>query len=161
MIKLTRRGIMFSYHGDVLTLAWFWNNADQRYRSEAYKKDFHSLADYWKNVGILQETCSRQSSKVSGFSLEEIIQTWVRVTFPGGDIVVMYDMDVSKKPTDFWRSVPILKAKEMVQDVVAFQCKDAGQAIDLCDSTDPTFAKAIRFHQGYRMSSNEEYYIDH
>lgn len=152
---------MFSYHGDVITLAWFWNTLDKRWTSELFKTGYNNMSEYWKHVGVFQEACSRRSGEIAGFSLEEILEAWVRVHYPGQDVVVMYDMDVSKKSTEFWRSVPVLKAKELVQDVVVFQCVSAKQAAELCQSTDPSFANAIAFSFGYKTSSNRDYYIDH
>ena len=147
--RLIPEGILFEYKGDILVRHWPWRSVSGggRYYSKRLDIEVNSFQEYWKKIGILEASLSL-TSKLSSFSWEEILKLWLGENLNLGVFVVLYDLDLSKKSSEFWARVPPEKRVHFNEDVIIMRCKDTYQASDIADSIAPNFGKAIVIENG-------------
>jgi hypothetical protein len=146
---IDKHGVWFRYETDNLCRRWPWKifSPDMVYISERHDRSFATIADYLKFVGVAESGFG--TKKVEGFTYNQIIQEWVRTKYRSGFVIVLYDIDVSYKPSEFWKKVPKENVEQLNKDVVIFRCKDASQVISICESINVEFAQVIGFKDGY------------
>jgi hypothetical protein len=146
-MRIDKHGVWFSYESDNLCRHWPWRVffKDMLYTSERYNRSF-GIAEYLKFAGSTESGLSMK--KIEGFSYLDILHDWIRVNHRSGYRVVLYDIDVSFRPTDFWRKIPAENALLLNKDVVVLYCKDASQVIAICESINVDFANALGFKDG-------------
>lgn len=162
MIRLEKEGIVFSYHGDVLTWKWPWlPRENTKFSSAQYKFSCNSLVDYWKQLGVISYKETSSISKVAGLSMHDVISQWVKTNLRFGFYVVLHDINPRVKPMDFWDRVPEKDRVEFAKDVVILRCKDLKEVESLCDSVSTDFAAAEGIVYGEIVYWNENLrYLD-
>ena len=109
-----------------------------------------AIAEYYKYNEHL-------SSNLKGYSYaNHILLDWLRLRFKHGSYVVMYDINSTQKPNEFWLSLPLKKAVELTKDVVVLKCKNKEEVQDLLTAIDPSFASAIGWVNGNMVDWNWE-----
>lgn len=152
MIKFNKKGIWFHLKGDDICLIWFWSKVAGRYYSEKFNRNFLSLIEYFKHIGI---PSSFYSKSIVGFTYVDIIKEWVSTNFSKDIIIVLLDINFSKKPPAFWEGIPYTKKVVFTKEVVILKCKDYGQMNRIIDSIEKEFAIAMGFKGGVLMCDNE------
>lgn len=156
MVNVTKRGVSFSYYGDVVTLRWPWVSGD-RFRSSLHATDFNHFRDYWVKVGQVGEMAFRMRSSdkdLVGVHTYEVLAAFVKAKYPGEYVVVLSDVDLASKDDAFWRKLPKEKVSQFKKDFVVLRCKDRKQAMDISTSTDSGFATAYAFQDGVLIDTN-------
>lgn len=160
-MRISKEGITFNYNNDEITWLWWWVRSTTsalksfKYRSLVYDIPFSSIADYWRQVGALEnEDMKRTVSKIQGFSTRSVIRDWARMNLRRGFWVVMSDINVESKPASFWRTIPEQLRKEMTNDFVILRCKNDIEMNHLCETLDPSFCFAIGIDNGYIANTN-------
>ena len=154
-MKLNRKGIWFSYEKDLLCRYWPWYRSSKvaTYYSSKHDCEFYSLRDYLKFVGF---TGSHKSKSVMGFTYQEILTQWIKMRFSNEIIVMLTNIDATKKPSSFWENVPYAKRGLFTTDVVVLICKDVSQAKILVDSVHVDFADAVCVRDGQVVYWNSD-----
>ena len=147
MIRINKKGITFDYNNDHLTWLWWWNRFPGiKYESLIYEAGFLSLKQYWMYAGSVDRPLP--VSKLKGYSVEEMINAWIKLYCRIGLYVVLYDINPEAKPATFWRTIPDKDKKQLLNDVVILSCKDWDQMVSLCDAIEPEFATATGIQDG-------------
>lgn len=162
---LSSTGFTFPYHGDLLTFVfpkWRKKSEDgckMKFFSKKLEAHVKDLPEYWRKVGAYEQACrvSRKSNKIYGFSLDELIKAWAtNQHLPSGIYVILWDVDLYMKPTEFWDMVPQDTIEKLKSDVVIFSCESLYQAERICKSVSPDFATAYVFDHGEMVMRNSE-----
>ena len=156
MIKISRKGISFHYYGDTLLRRWPWASGD-RYSSSIHACDFNSLRDYWWHVGGLEAKLLEADSarKTTGARMYEVLSEYCKFKYPNNTVVVLYDIDCSKKDSAFWSRLPKGKALAFAKDVVFLLCKDRDQMLAVTSNIPVDFATAIAVESGTLVDCNQ------
>lgn len=102
----------------------------------------------WIYSGSPRKTLSQHTDRMRGFSFNDVLVHWLRTQYPKGIYVVLYDINPTQKPSDFWRSLPPEKARILISDVVVLRCDRISEMQDLCASISTEFASAIGWVDG-------------
>ena len=156
MIKISRKGISFSYYGDTLLRRWPWASGD-RYSSSIHACDFNSLRDYWWHVGGLEAKLlhSDPDRNVAGSRMYEVLSEYCKFKYPNSNVVVLYDIDCSQKDGAFWSRLPKGKAIAFSKDVVFLLCKDRDQMLSVMRNVPVAFATALSIESGTLVDCNQ------
>ena len=156
MINISREGLSFNYFGDRLLRRWPWRSGD-RYSSSIHACDFNSLRDYWWHVGALEARLlqSDASRNVSGMHMYEVLADYCKLRYPHSTVVVLYDIDCTKKDGTFWSRLPAKRAVEFSKDVVCLVCKDRDQMLSVMGNIPVAFATAIAVDSGAMIDCNQ------
>jgi hypothetical protein len=100
------------------------------------------------NVGMKERN-------VIGISYQDIVQAWVEDNFKGEYVIVLTEIDLTKKPSVFWENIPYIKKIAFNNEVVVLRCKDKGQMDRIIDSIEPGFAIAWGFKGGQLVDFND------
>lgn len=92
--------------------------------------------------------------KVDSISYDNLLRYWINNVLVDDFYVILSDINVSKKSTDFWLRIPKYSAIKFNEDVVVLRCKDKKEAIRLCESIDEHFAKAYLVDHGIIIYDN-------
>lgn len=149
-IKFEKQGIVFEYHDDIIMRFWPWKKeqGSSPYYSVKLENRFGSFSDYWKQIGVLEQVLQQRSSKLSSYDWEDILLDWLRGQLHLGSFIALYDLDLSKRPAEFWARIPPEKRIHFNKDLVIMKCKDLNQAYDIADSIAPAFGKAVIIEDG-------------
>lgn len=158
-MKLSRQGYSYKYHGDEVLKYWPWvrKNSFAKYYSSLLSRDFNSFPEYWKIIGeetALVKLTTSSTSKMSGFSLSEVIELWSARLWVNEFIVVLTDINPGAKGPGFWSRLTRDQRTSLGEDVVVLRCKDRSELTHLVDSTDPTFACAMGLLNGTTLCTN-------
>lgn len=158
-MKIDKKGVWRRFEGDSLCHIWFWNKPIGKIYSEKYNQNFSTFNDYLKFVGSTR--ASIKSGSIMGFSNNDIILDWVRYKFSNEIVVVLTELNLTKKSSSFWDSIPYDKKVVFGKDVVVLRCKDLSQAKILVDSITPSFAEAFAFRDGELCYWSSDDYTGH
>lgn len=150
-------GYSLPVKGDEIIKPWPWSRAYDGVYSVNLKKDFPSMEEYWMHLGQVRSEETLPINKVRGYNTDEIINHWIQTKLLHGFYVVMYDINVQKKPDNFWISIPKPQRLELLKDIVVLRCSDLKQVKNVCDSISSDFATAIGVHAGEIQYWNEDF----
>lgn len=154
-MRFKKEGIEFKYHGDIVTRRWPWfYPGDAKYHSEKYSLYFNKFSTYWVHVGRAEHIFEGPKSKLQGFTYQELIGQWVRQIYPGENIVVLKDVNVSERGLSFWAKVPKDKIEHIQKDIIVLRCGSKENACEIVDSVERTFAEAFAFSGGILINYN-------
>ncbi len=148
-MKINKEGIWIK--SGILIYSWPWNKkveAEFIY-PDTRKGRLLKAAEYLGKYRITAE------EKVQGYSLEDLVLCWIKNSLQYGQYVVLYDINVSKKSSEFWTIIPEHQKVNLTKDMVLLTCKDVAQVKTLCDSIDINFASAIGVSNGEIFYWNE------
>lgn len=152
-MKLSKQGIWFDYHGDRLLWKWWWKRTNNSiYYSKVLARDYVSLNEYWKEVGIFEEAARKH--KVKGYSIKEVLYQWVEHAFRNDIVIVLTDINVEMKSTNFWRSIPVIERRELLKDFPVLFFPDIHKARSVLTSLNEDFATAYLFDRGKLVGVN-------
>jgi len=151
-MQITKQGLWFNHMGDKICLMWFWNPLPNRYFSKKLHCTFSSMKEYKKYMG---SPVGVKERNVIGFNYMDLVRTYIGLNFSGEYVIVLTDIDLSKRPSVFWENIPYIKKMAFTNEVVVMRCKDAGQMDTIMVSIEPTFAVAWGFKDGELVSSND------
>lgn len=157
MIKLSLEGITFNYYGDRLLVRWPWVAGD-RYSSSIHACDFNSLRHYWFIVGSLEAKLLENplsGKNVVGTRFYELFAEYCRFKYSNQCVVVLYDIDASKKDSAFWSRLPTKNAMAFAKDAVFLVCKDRPQMLSITYNTPTEFATALAVESGVLVDCNQ------
>lgn len=157
LFAFNRAGFALSHKGDELIRPWIWSKAYTGIYSTNLKRDFSNIQEYWMYLGEIRKQEALPTNKIRGYMTDEIIKHWVQTTLLFGFYVVMYDINVQKKPANFWISIPKPERLELLKDVVVLRCSDLKEVKSVCDSVSSDFATAIGVHAGEIQYWNEDF----
>ena len=155
MIKVTKLGVEFPYHGDVVTYLWPWSKSG-RYKSSLYSCDFNNFREYWKRIGSTEYAihyCSPKG-KVQGFRIHEILCDYVSRNMLGRYVVVLCDINASARDSTFWSRMPKHQAEQLTKDIAIFTCDSRAQMLDITTGTPTDFATSYAIEGGVLVESN-------
>ena len=96
-----------------------------------------------------------RKSRVQGFPLVTVLEDWSGFRYPGEHVVILTDIDVSKKGMDFWAKLPKAILREFVYSgVVVLRCNDLAEAMNLLYDIPFDFADAHIFVNGSHVAMN-------
>jgi hypothetical protein len=156
-MRLTKFGLLFSYHGDQMLWRWPWARqtpGSETFYSSLYIRDFSNLQEYWKHVGILHASLLKTPDKIQAFTWIEILTIWVSQVYPAENLLILTNLEASAKGMSFWSRLPKDVVQDLLQDVVIFRCKDKSELFHLLDSIPSKFADAYAFSAGHFLDSN-------
>ena len=155
MINVSREGVSFSYHGDVITRRWPWLSGD-RYVSSLHATDFNHFREYWHTVGTVnaQLHLSPSDSKVVGLRLHEILSDYARRRFPGEHLAFLCEINPAARDSAFWKRIPRQQAEQLLKDVAVFRCKSREQMLEITFGTPTSFATAYAIEHGVLVDCN-------
>ena len=151
-MKIDKKGIWFKYMGDNICLMWPWNPQPNTYYSEKLHCTFSSRSEYTRYMG---SAVGMKERNVIGLSYQEAIQSWVESNFSGEYVIVLTEIDLTKKPSVFWENIPYIKKIAFTNEIVVLRCKDQGQMDRIIDSIEPGFAVAWGFKNGQLVRLND------
>lgn len=156
MIKLSREGLHFRRHGDTILLRWPWAQGT-RFSSSLYAYDFNNFRDYWLHVGGLEGALrsAEKTERIRGLRMSELLAYYAAHKYAGEHVVVMYDIDPSKKDSAFWKRIPRHQAEQLIKDVAVFRCRDRSEMLHVVQGTPPEFATAYAFENGTIVDCNQ------
>lgn len=154
-MKISKQGITFNYNNDEITWLWWWKrtNSNCPYFSLVYNYWFLNFRQYWLKVGGSERNLP--TSKIQGYSMENLISSWIKFNCRTGCYVLLYDINVESKPASFWRTIPDRDKTQLLADVVLLRCKDWDEIQRLCDSITTNFATAAGIKDGHIVYWNE------
>jgi hypothetical protein len=150
-MRLNKKGLWFTYMGDKICFMWFWNSLPNTYYSEKLHCTFSSIKEYKKYMG---SAVGMKERNIFGISYKNLISSWVRINFDGEYILVLTDIDLSKKPSLFWENIPYIRKMAFTEEVVILKCKDSSQMQNIVDSIESSFATAWGYRNGILVSTN-------
>lgn len=146
-MRISKKGITFNYNNDEITWFWWWVRDYTAFFSLIYNFHFDSFKEYWQKVGSTDRPLP--ISKLKGYTVETMIEAWVRQYCRVGTYLVLYDINVEAKPASFWRTIPDKDKTQLLSDIVVLECKDVVQASRLITAIPDDFAKAMLVRDGY------------
>lgn len=159
MFKFTREGIIFTYHGDQVLRRWPWGTKGVPvYSSHLYDRDFNSFREYWMMIGRQEGLvqASSHTGKFRGYHFVDVLGDWLRHRYGGEYVVVLSNIDYSRRGPDFWSKLPREHIDALSKDVVVLRCQDRTQVSHIVRSVDSGFAVAEGFFNGDIIYSNED-----
>lgn len=151
-MKIDSKGIWFKYMGDKICLMWPWNPLPNIYFSDKLHCTFTSIREYNKYMG---SAVGMKERNILGLNYKDLIQEWVSINFKGEYVIVLIDIDISKRDSVFWENIPYIKKIAFTNEVVVLRCKDQGQMGRIVDSIEQDFAVAWGFKNGELVYSND------
>lgn len=154
LLEFTKEGVWFPYKGDEVLRSWPWKKIDgnNKYRCSSRLGSYLNFANYKASLderGVV-------NGKITGFSLSHIILNWAGIHLRSGFNVVLFDVNVNSRNSDFWDRIPDFQKKQLTKDVVVLNCKDMREVKHLCDSINMDFAIALGFDHGRLKCWNED-----
>lgn len=148
-VKVSLKGISLYKYGDIIEMPWsgLWNPATEKY-SHRLKSTFFSMPEYWKRIGVLEQSLVLSLNKVVGLDWEDILKQWIETRIDSDPYVVLFDVDLSSRPSEFWAKIPYEKKMAFNKDVVVMKCSNLNQAIEIAESILPNFGKAFIVNKG-------------
>lgn len=157
-MKINKQGITFKYRGDDLTWIWWWNRTNGfKYDSATYQKHFESIPNYLIYTGQQTIPFSPSNEKLKGLNYQELIEQWAYYELKFGFNVVLFDIVLQAKPASYWNALGLSDRSKFLQDIVILNCKSIKEVIEICDSIDINFARAIGVNCGNIIYRNEDY----
>lgn len=162
MFTITKKGVVFKYHGDHLLKYWFWVKRGY-FNSRLLSQDFSSLREYWEAVGkdTALVRASRTAGNMIGFSYLEMAKQWSVRMFKNEYILVLMDVHPSMKGPAFWSRLTSKQKNTLLEDVVFLPCKDKTELTNLFMSIDPGFADAYGVLNGSVILDSNRSYKDY
>ncbi len=155
--KFTKTGFkVLLSNRDTITYVWPWRKEYSKISkvfSMLHNLYFPTLKKYYNYLDEIEEVC--KSSKVVGYSMEDVLLHWVRTKFQNQLIVVLIDFNLSSKPSSFWRNIPRGHRVQFTKDFVVLFCNTKDEVISISESIDPSSGSAFGFNKGALISWNE------
>lgn len=80
---------------------------------------------------------------VRGFSELDVLSTWVSTQLPQGYFVLLKDIDLTAKTTQYWEALPKDVSSCFKEDYVVFCCDTEDQAHSLGNNIEFSFATPL------------------
>jgi hypothetical protein len=152
-MNFTKDGVQFSDEGDVITWLWPWRRPrkDAKIRSERWQSlYFNGFKGYWKYAGRMRPTSRRTvmltNQRVEGYHFDELLSSFRSAKYPDENIVILHDLNLEMKGSEFWNKIPKDQIEELMHDVVILHCDNPEAVEKLVRGISPKFAHAY----GYR-----------
>ena len=169
-MKLTKEGIVFVKGYDLVTWIWPWkrigrsdDNGDPlsyNWKSAHLNQVFKSLNNYYYSLGKSSEEYSIfPQDGILGMTWDEVLYSWITAnpsTFMG-NWVILWDLDLSRKTSEYWAKFPPEKRVHFSKDIVCLSCKDSAQAFTIAESINKDFGKAVQINNGNIIGYSEDY----
>lgn len=158
-MAFTNKGLQLKVKDFVFTLTWpwFWGKGIYYIRvmdQEYYFHTFFEVVQYSLSV----EHLATKSTRLLGLSWEEVLAFLLRThpDYSKGFILVLEDIDISQKSSNFWSSMPLEDTRKFTKDLVVLRCKNLQETEKLFHSISRGFAKASVYLNGSLIYTNED-----
>lgn len=157
-MKIDRVGITFKYRGVNIIYHWpllqvYFCQA--RFEIPSLNFESSSLFKCISRVKELPEdNLNLVKGKVQGCYFEDAAKELARGHFSKSYGILLLDMDVSSKPSEFWNNVPKSYIKEFCKDMVFINCSSVDEVYKLMFSLPRSFCLAIGYSHGRIIHDN-------
>jgi hypothetical protein len=110
---------------------------------------FNDLAHEIRNRGLPVDYCRAQ-----GYAISDLILFYMSQRFWDRCLVVLTNINVSTKPSDYWRALPRDVAIQFNEDVVVLFCRSQDEVKRIVETTGTDFAEATGMIYGKPNYSN-------
>lgn len=99
---------------------------------------------------------TEQKKKALGFSEREIVLYWACKAYEDENIVLMTDINLATKTSDYWYKIPEAIRFELRKEVVILFCKDEQEVRKVTEAMSPKFSNAYGICLGKVLYWNED-----
>lgn len=157
-MRVDRIGVTFNYRGIPITYHWpllqtyFYQS---RFIIPVLRYESNSIFDCFRKINALaSEARDFVRHRVFGFRYSDIAELAAYTYFKNRCGILITDVNVQAKPTEFWASIPKEYIRHFLNDVVFITCKTPQEVTDLMYSIPDNFGEAVGFSHGVRICDN-------
>lgn len=99
-------------------------------------------------IELEQESSELSIERIRGFNEHEIIFDWLRHKLPNGYFILLKNIDLSFKSSDYWKKLTRSVISEMTKDYVILRCHSKDEMEGICGSIEPGFAECYGIKDG-------------
>lgn len=143
-IRFSKKGIDLRYRNYIAFIAWAWF------------VPMNGVKAVFQNADTPVSQPYRNSAKLQGFEIEELLAQWIGLKHPKEHIIVLTDINVQAKNIQFWARVPKTDMQFFLKDIVVLHCKDKTEVLRLLENIPAKFAEAYGFSAGLPIAHNKE-----
>lgn len=152
-ITFKYRGIPILYHWPLLQTYFYQSRFIiplLKFESSSFFKCINKIKE------VLSATDSFVRSRIYGFRYSDIAGMAACTYFKNKSGILITDVNVQAKPTQFWEAMPKEYIRHFLNDAIFITCKSPEEVSDLMYHIPQEFGDAVGYHYGVRICDNIE-----